>query len=417
MVSQPAPGPWTPGVALIAAALAVFIAAPAFAGEPGPAPPPSGASAESASEAETGAPEAEAAAPAVQRTSWTDRVTVGGRIWVSWMGDLTEGRDLYNAFDVGRTYLQARARLTDHFRLGLTLDAPRRVETVDGVTIDDDGVATLRRTSRNLDTVVKHAYGEIVDIGTKGLWLRFGMHGLPWVPYEEAQWTYRYQGTVLPDRQGYWSSTDLGVSLGYDLPSRHFAVVIAFVNGESWSSPESTKHKDLHARLTVRPLASHGGLGGLEASGAVSLGTWGDGDDQARRRFLGQLAFRHPHGAVAFTYLATSDPVARMRGRHPSLANSPGDRANGAGFSAWGWFGLGAALDDLDGLRLMARFDRWDPDTDLDDNAHTRQILGASYRFNKHVEFLLNVELTQWQSAAGPTVDETRLYLQSDWTF
>lgn len=378
---------------------AVLLAATASAAAQEPAPPP---------------------APAPKAPDWLDRVTVGGKAYLHYVFDLEHDDDL-NAFDVTRAYLQVKAETSDHTRFALALDAPKRVSDVKSVEVETDPVTgevtgvTVTKSSGPYDVVLKHAYGEIFDLPTKGLWVKFGMHDLPWVPYEEKVWSYRFQGTVMPDREGYLSSTDLGIAIGYDLPSKYLAASVHLINGETWSSPETSEHKDVHAKVTIRPVPSHELLGGLSVSGLAVIGKWTEGDDQDRRRFLGQVAFEHKLGTIAAAFLATSDPPSRLVSKQPSLAGSTETLAKGMGFTVFGWLDAGA-VGGPKGLRVMARLDRWDPDGDVDDNSHTREIAGVGYKLNKFVELLADVELVQYDEGALVD-DEGKLFLHSEWKY
>jgi predicted porin len=61
----------------------------------------------------------------------------------------------------------------------------------------------------------------------------------------------------------------------------------------------------------------------------------------------------------------------------------------------------------------MGRVDWLDPDTGLDDNAHTRMIFGVGYRLHKNVEALVDAELVQYQEAADVAANERRLFFHT----
>lgn len=357
-------------------------------------------------------PEPEAAQPVVEQPAattpeWLSRVELGGVAFLSYRYELTDGAGGANEFDVDRMYLFAKIKPADHVKFRMTLDAPGR-EAV--VSVSDDGM-TVDKEAGRLDIVLKHAYLELYDLPAKGLSFKFGMHDLPWVPFEEKIWSYRFQGTVFADREGYLSSTDLGVGASW-APAAWGELHVSIVDGETWSRPEVSKHKDVHARVSVTPLPESSALRGLALNVFASAGLYDEGDDQTRRRLIPQLAFQHARGAVAVEYFRAWDPPARLASKHPSLTMSTDAIASAQGASAFGWLDLGA-LGLPAGLRVMGRVDWLDPDTGLADNSHTREIVGVGYRANANVQVLIDGELVQYDAGAEIANDERRMFVHT----
>jgi hypothetical protein len=336
---------------------------------------------------------------------WLSRIDLSGVAYLAYRYEMTAGASAYNTFDVTRMYLSASVRPAPHVRFRMTLDAPNR----EAVTRVSGGTTTVSSNAGKFDIVLKHAYAEFYDILRPGLYVRFGMHDLPWVPFEERTWGYRFQGTVFPDREGYLTSTDVGVGAGYADPERRFEVHASLVNGEGWTSPEVSKQKDVHARVTVRPLRA------FALSAFASTGAYQDGADQARRRFIVQAAYERPLGVAAVEYLRASDPPSLLATRQPSLARSAEPLVDARGWSAFGWLDL-AAIGWPRGLRVIARLEHLDPEDVMADNAHTRVIVGAGYRVNALAHILADYETISYSANSGatagtPLTDEKRLFL------
>ena len=346
-------------------------------------------------------------APMPSVPEWLSRIEIGGFAVLLHRYELTRGADDANTFDLSRMYFFATTKPLDHVRFRMTLDAPNR-EAVTAVA--SDGTPSVAPNAGRLDVVLKHAYVELYDSPAKGLSFKFGMHDLPWIPYEEKIWTYRLQGPVFADREGYLSSTDLGAGASFIAPSKWIETHLSFVNGETWSKPEVSKHKDLHGRVTVRPFAAHPVLGGLSVSLAGTEGLYADGDDQTRRRILSQAAFQGKHAAVAVEGFQAEDPPSKLVSKHPSLANSTTPVVTARGGSAFGWVDLGL-FGLSEGVRVIGRWESLDPDIDLARNGHTRGIVGIGYRPNNLLQILANGEYVAWEEDAGPTADERRLLL------
>lgn len=374
---------------------------PAPAPDPGPAPEPK--------------PEPKADAKSeggIALPGWLSRIEVSGTAFLLYRYELTEGAKNVNTFDVARMYLRLDAKPVDHVKFRVTLDSPNREAT----TVVKDGVTTVNKDAARFDVVLKHAYGEVYDLFVPGLSAKLGMHDLPWVPYAEALWGYRFQGSVLVDREGYMSSTDLGLGVGYVTPGKLFEAQVSVINGETWSKPEISKHKDVLGRLTLRPCPDSDSLAGLSFSAVGSVGSYEGGDDKARLRFIGQAAFESKFALLAAEYFWAKDPPRKMVSRHPSLAAStdPLVVAQGWSVSAWLDFGIFGVAE---GLRLVGRVDSLDPDIGMGRNQHLREIVGIGYRHNKYVEVLVDGELVQYGDAAQAEADERRVFLHSKVSF
>lgn len=350
------------------------------------------------------APEAK---PAPALPEWLSRVELSGVLFLSYAYELMGRPGNANAFDVSRSYLSVIAKPHEHVRLKFTLDAPSR----EAITSVSGGATQVRSNAGRFAAMLKHAYLELFEL-VPGLSVKFGMHDLPWIPFEEKLWGYRFQGPVFADREGYWSSTDLGLGVSYS--TKLLEGSLSVVNGETWSRPEVSKHKDVHARVTVRPF-SGGALAGLRINAGGSFGYYGGGADSVRGRAIGQLAYEHKHGVLAVEYLRTWDPPRMLVPRQPSLAASTVAIAHGTGWSAFGYLDLGA-FGGPDGLRLVGRVEGLDPDKSLADNGHLREIAGIGYRLNKYVQVLVDGEFVQYEPAAvavGLPREEARLFLHT----
>ena len=352
------------------------------------------------------------------KKSWTERVEIGGRVFLGWTWNLTEDMDNANTFDLTRAYLFAKVKLADHIKARVTIDAPARepLVTVSG----DPGVTKVTSGAGRFDVVLKHAFLEVDRLFVDGLMLKLGMADTPWLSYEEAQSQYRFVSGMFLDREGYMSSTDLGLTLGYELPSKLFSAVVAVVNGETWQKPEVTgsAHKDVMARVTFVPLRADAGT--LSASLVASVGEYDKGEDRLRLRLLGQIAWEAKFYRIAAEFVRTADRSSGVAGKQPSVVRGNGV-ATGQGISAYAWLDFGA-FDVAEGLRLYARFDMMDPDTEIDKNSHMREIVGIGYRVNDNLQFMIDGDLTQFDDDAGAAVaskpvSEVRLSLHTDISF
>ena len=88
---------------------------------------------------------------------------------------------------------------------------------------------------------------------------RIGMLPTVVIDQEEQFWP-RYLSPTAVDRFGFFSSADLGVATQVTLPGKWGEVYAHVTNGPGYTATESDRFKDVGLRLTLTPLANHGGL-------------------------------------------------------------------------------------------------------------------------------------------------------------
>lgn len=287
----------------------------------------------------------------------------------------------FNAFQIGRTYLNVTGQV--HHRLAFRITPDIRPETGTGSALN--GSYTFR---------LKYAYAQVNldDWMTKGSWVRLGMQQTPFIDYNDSVYRYRFQGPIFPDREGYLSSADAGVTFHTNFKNNYGEVLAGIYNGDSFSKLEANNRKAFQIRGTVRPLPMARTLRGLR------LTAFYDADapvnDGKRNRFLADVSFEHKLANAGFMYLnATDQPL------------STAAEVTGRGFSAWltpkttlGWEGL-------------LRYDHLEPDTENDDRKN-RVIAGVSYWLpvsGASTAFLLDYEQVNYDNFAPPRATEKRV--------
>lgn len=127
--------------------------------------------------------------------------------------------------DVKRFYLGVDHKFNDIWSANLTTDFNY---------VSSDGETNL---------FVKKAYVQ----GTFGqaAILRVGSASMPWIPYVEKYYGYRYVENTLTDRLKFGTSADWGLHLGGDVgESKRFNYAVAVVNGNGYKNPSRSKNVD-----------------------------------------------------------------------------------------------------------------------------------------------------------------------------
>ena len=285
-------------------------------------------------------------------------VKVGGKIYAEYGRALDEANKNANSFDIKRVYLTTKAKLTDTLSTRVTTDVGRA----------SDGKYYL---------FLKYAYLEWRSplAGTK---FRFGAAGLGWAGFYDKFWGKRWIAKSFTDDNRLLATSDLGVHA----VGKHMDGLLSWqasvVNGSGYGNAEDDKAKTAQLRLTLDPL--HAGEQSLPVSVFASQDVGADSEDAVRL-----LA-----GAVGWK----KKGLASAWGEYVMEAQ---DERSGAGMSA-------TVVADVAGLfEVLGRFDKWDPDTDTDDDGVQRIRAGVSKNFAKKVAAAVVFEQAKNEADDDPT--------------
>jgi len=305
-------------------------------------------------------------------------ITIGGVLYAQYQYSLRSDSagNHANNFDVARVYLTATARLAKGVGARVTLESFRPSST------------------SGIETRVKYAFAQYTPEKSR-LTFKLGQLQTPFVEFDERLWDYRAQGTVAMDRNGYLSSTDLGLAAEGSWREEGINFSAGVFNGETFRAAPGDHHKDVAARASVRLVRSDdmSQVGGLRLTGFALEGKPTRGG--TRRRWLGQLSYRSTRAMIAGQLGATRDRV-------DSTLTAPTTSARVA--SVYGWLRFGPAP-----FALLGRVDVVDPSTAIDDNRQTRVIAGVSYRISQNLRLLADVDHLSYQGGAPtPALNASR---------
>lgn len=298
-------------------------------------------------------------------------VSVGGVAYLHFAQQLKDTAH-GNNFDVARAYLTLQGKFASGVGGRVTADIYR---VADG----------------SLGYRLKYAFASWAP-GKGQVTARFGMTGTPWVEWEEGLWGYRMQGTVAMDRNGYLSSSDLGLALEYAGKDDAVSVQGGLYNGETYSKTPGDQRKDVMARASVRLLATNepGRFGGLRITGYAHYGTPTGGGD--RHRAIGMISYRSKRATLGLQHGIAIDSVAGKAGTRGAVTS-----------------GYAVLRFPRSPIALLARVDRVDPDTRVDGDRKTRTIAGISYKVSPNLLVLADLDHLSYQSGAPtPALDAVR---------
>jgi len=262
-----------------------------------------------------------------------------------------------SAFNVSRAYINVTGNLSHLVSYRITPDITR--ETGAGSSLN--GSLTYR---------LKYAFGQFNfdTFMTHGSWARFGVHQTPYLDFMEGIYRYRFQGTMFPEREGFITSSDFGLSGHYNFPGNYGDLHVGYYNGDGYQRVDANNQKAFQGRFSLRPLPLGGVMKGLR------LHAFYDADhyikNGPRDRFVGTLTYEHPkYVNLGFDYLTTKDRTAITAAEVKS-----------EGWAVWATPKFIALAESKPGLEALLRYDNLKPNKNVDAWRH-RLIVGLAYWF------------------------------------
>jgi hypothetical protein len=268
-------------------------------------------------------------------------------------------------FEVRRAYINVTGQLNHLIAFRITPDVASRFATSTSVSLPPGSSASASTTyDGSLVFRLKYAFGQLnLDgpLNSHGSWIRIGAQQTPYVDFMEGIYRYRFQGTIFEEREGYLSSSDLGLSGHYNLPNNYGDVHLGYYNGDTYSKAEPNDQKAFQIRGTLRPLPKAKVLKGWR------LTAFYDHDspvkDGSRERFIANTTFEHQYLNLGFDYLDAKDRTS---------ATKPEVKSNG--WSVW------VEPRTRSGLEGLFRYDDLKPNESVDARKK-RTLVGVSYWF------------------------------------
>jgi len=199
--------------------------------------------------------------------------------------------------------------------------------------------------------------------------LRIGSADMPWIPFVENYYGFRYVENTLTDRLKYANSADWGVHLGGDIGANKVAnYAVSVVNGGGYKNPGRSKGVDIEGRVGFVPfegmIVAVGGYSGHLGKETESIDT-----PHTAQRGDVMVAYADKKIRVGAEYFTAKD--------WGNLVLSPvGDKADG--YSFWASYAL------TDDVALFGRYDNAKLSKDLDGQAKDVYYnLGLQYQVAK----------------------------------
>jgi hypothetical protein len=278
-----------------------------------------------------------------------------------------------NSFEVTRAYINVTGNVNHLIAFRITPDVAGRFATTVSSTSTVTGGATGEKVtttttgSTNYDGSLvfrlKYAFGQINldEWTTHGTWARIGQQQTPLIDFYEGIYRYRFQNNTFAEKEGFLSSSDLGLSGHYNFANDYGDVHVGFYNGDTYTKAEPNDQKAFQARLTVRPLPKEDVLKGLRLTGFYDTDHYIKND--TRERLFATLTFENKNVNAAFDYLTTKDQQT-----------AAAKEVDSEGYSFW------VTPRTNIGIEGLFRYDSTKPNKDVDAKKN-RTIIGIAYWF------------------------------------
>jgi len=277
-----------------------------------------------------------------------------------------------SSFEVRRAYINVTGNVTKDISFRITPDVAARTTTTATATttaVDASGkpatvtVSPSNSVDGSLVIRLKYAFAQfsLDDYVTHGTWIRLGQQQTPYVDFMEGIYRYRFQGTTFFEREGYVSSSDVGLSGHLALPNDYGDIHVGYYNGDTYSKAEANDQKAFQIRATLRPVPKIEGVKGLRFSIFYDLDH--PVKDADRKRLIAAATFEHKYLNAGFEYIDAKDNASATK---PVVSSN--------GFTIW------VTPKTTFGLEGLFRYDQVKPNKNVDAQKK-RTLVGAAYWF------------------------------------
>ena len=211
-------------------------------------------------------------------SGWWDDTKISGRMYFditnidnknSGVGSTSNG----TSFDIKRFYLGVDHKFNDTFSANLTTDFTYDSPSATTNAVDGMGnPATVTVKGSNTTQIyIKKAYLQATL--DDAFIVRVGSADLPWVPYAEDQYGYRYVENTIADRTKFGTSADWGVHVLGKFADGLIAYQFSAITGKGYKAPIRTNSPDFEGRVSLNYQGFQLGVGGYSGKLGVQNGT------------------------------------------------------------------------------------------------------------------------------------------------
>ena len=221
----------------------------------------------------------------------------------------------------------------------------------------------------------------------------FGLSPTPaWMITQEA-WYYRSVEKTPMDLFGVSLSRDLGIDLKGKILSDGTLNYWVKLGNNSGQSIETNKYKRFYALIQYKPNSNWMATFFTDYAGYANVIDPYDSQSKSNNRFVTSFFVNYKNKR---DYSFGGETFFIKRLNNLSLGNDvPLKAQNGFGFSLWGWYSLNPKL------KFIARFDKYNPVTELENQAVSFFVSGLDFVVDPTVSIIPNIEYFKYQNHTG----------------
>ncbi len=298
-----------------------------------------------------------AAATPKPKPSWADNTTVGGTVFADFtsISQKTNGARVApsgEGFDIKRAYLIFDHQFNSVFSADLTTDA----QYSSAISATELFVKKAYLQARLSDALVVSA----------------GSNILPWAPFVENLYGFRFLEKTLIDRTSFGATTDWGLHAGGKLSDGLISYQVSAINGSGFKNPSRASSLDLEGRVSATYAGFTAGVGGY--SGDLGKAVQGAPAIHTATRFNAVAAYVQPGYRLGVEYFQAKNWT--------QVQSKTEDSADG--YSAFG------SVQITPKFGLFGRYDLVKPNKDTSPSKKDEYFnLGLSYALLKQVDLAL----------------------------
>lgn len=215
---------------------------------------------------------------------WFDNTSISGRMFfnVSHIEQKSDGAIVgrSTAFDVKRLYLGVDHKFNDIFSASVVTDV-NLIANTNTVTGTANSGSAQPGQGTTAPTPFPKTVGETLFLKNAYLQAKFspaftvrlGEANMPWIPWAEDIYGYRYVEPTLIDRTGFGNSVDWGVHVSGSLADGLVSYQVSAVDGAGYRNPLRSESIDLEGRINLSYKGFVGAVGGYSGKRAADTFT------------------------------------------------------------------------------------------------------------------------------------------------
>lgn len=287
----------------------------------------------------------------------------------------TSKKDI-NGFQFRRIYITTDYTISENFDSRFRLEA--------------DQSANSNTAGGKIGVMVKDAYLKWKNI-FQGSDMLFGVSPTPAFDVSEGLWGYRSVEKTIMDLNGIVGSRDLGIDLKGKITDDGMAKYWIKIGNNSGNAPETNKYKRYYGLFQLAPVKNLNVTlyGDFASSGKIKNTYTSEMVDNGAFVFAGMVNYseKDKYSIGVETFLKS-----QQNGYRNTVSKSY-DAKSTFGLSLFAWASI------TDQIRILGRYDMFDPNTnsDVKDDQTSLILAGIDFKVDKNVSIIPNIEVFNYQ--------------------